>query len=172
VLDNFRYQPRDEDTKDQPVSHYSSLSILNSAKHLCFSSRGTQALKEVHRSDMAARQWPGAGVGLRGGRGIGRPPAGGREVQRRAGPVHDSGDWFVERDAMQRRSREDGAERQFEGRRGSEPVFGRGGFRGRGGARGHVGRGGRSLQGSGRGGDREGQGHHGAAMDRISSRWA
>jgi hypothetical protein len=28
---------------------------------------------------------------------------------------------------MQRRIREDGAERQFEGGRGSEPVFGRGG---------------------------------------------
>jgi hypothetical protein len=43
-------------------------------------------------SDMATRQWPRVGFGPRGGCGLGRPPAGDREVQRRAGPVHGSGD--------------------------------------------------------------------------------
>jgi hypothetical protein len=117
-----------------------------------------------------ARPWPGAGFGPRGDRGLGRPPAGGREAPQRTGPVRSHDDWFVERDALQKRSGEDGAGRLFEGRRGSGPVDGRSGFRGRGGVRGHVGRGGRSLKGSGRGDDKEGQGHHGEAMDRSCAR--
>jgi hypothetical protein len=65
-----------------------------------------------------ARPWPGAGFGPRGDRGLGRPPAGGREAPQRTGPVRSHDDWFVERDALQKRSGEDGAGRLFEGRRG------------------------------------------------------
>lgn len=70
---------------------------------------------------------------------------------------------------MQRRSGEDLAVRQFEGRKGAGPAEGPSRFRGRGGARGHVGRGGRSLQGSGRIEVREGQGRRGAAMGLSSA---
>ncbi|RCV09217.1 hypothetical protein SETIT_2G009800v2 [Setaria italica] len=46
MLDTFRYQPHDEeDAKDQPVSHSSSLSKVNSRKGFCFSGRGAQILE-------------------------------------------------------------------------------------------------------------------------------
>ncbi|KAF8731366.1 hypothetical protein HU200_016422 [Digitaria exilis] len=51
TLDNFRYQPHDDEgTIDQAVSRSSSLSILNSVKRLCFSSRGASALKEMQET--------------------------------------------------------------------------------------------------------------------------
>jgi hypothetical protein len=51
VLDTLRYQPNEEeDANDQHVSHHSSVSIVNSAKRICSSSRGAltqQALQET-----------------------------------------------------------------------------------------------------------------------------
>ncbi|KAF8731367.1 hypothetical protein HU200_016423 [Digitaria exilis] len=51
TLDNFRYQPQDEEeAKDQAVSRSSSLSIVNYVKRLCFSGRGASALKEMQET--------------------------------------------------------------------------------------------------------------------------
>ncbi|KAG2640483.1 putative disease resistance protein RGA3 [Panicum virgatum] len=51
VLDAIRYQHHDEeDAKDQVVSRSSSLSIVNSVKHLCFSSRAALPLKELQET--------------------------------------------------------------------------------------------------------------------------
>ncbi|CAL5077860.1 unnamed protein product [Urochloa decumbens] len=51
MLDTFRYQHHDEEeTKYEDVSHSSSLSIVNSVKRLCFSSRGGLALKELQET--------------------------------------------------------------------------------------------------------------------------
>ncbi|CAL4982948.1 unnamed protein product [Urochloa decumbens] len=48
VLDTFRYQNHNEqDAKDQVVTFSSPLSKVNSAKRLCFSSKGAQTLKEL-----------------------------------------------------------------------------------------------------------------------------
>jgi len=51
VLDAIRYQHHDEeDAKDQVVSRSSSLSVVNSVKHLCFSSRAARPLKELQET--------------------------------------------------------------------------------------------------------------------------
>jgi len=51
MLDTIRYQHHDEDeAKDQVVSRSSSLSIVNSVKHLCFSSRAALPLKELQET--------------------------------------------------------------------------------------------------------------------------
>ncbi|CAL5077210.1 unnamed protein product [Urochloa decumbens] len=51
VLDTFRCQPyNEEDAKDQSVSRYSSLSIVNCTKYLCCTSRGARSLKELQET--------------------------------------------------------------------------------------------------------------------------
>ncbi|CAL5077211.1 unnamed protein product [Urochloa decumbens] len=51
VLDAFRYQQHnEEDTKDQAVSCSSSLSKVNNAKHICFSSKGAHVSKELREA--------------------------------------------------------------------------------------------------------------------------
>jgi len=51
VLDAIRYQHHDEeDAKDQVVSRSSSLSVVNSVKHLCFSSRAALPLNELQET--------------------------------------------------------------------------------------------------------------------------
>jgi len=51
MLDAIRYQHHDEeDAKDQVVSRSSSLSIVNSVKHLCFSSRAALPSKELQET--------------------------------------------------------------------------------------------------------------------------
>jgi len=50
MLDTIRYQHQDgEEAKDQVVSRSSSLSTVNSVKHLCFSSRAAVPLKELQK---------------------------------------------------------------------------------------------------------------------------
>jgi len=51
MLDTIRCQHHDvEEAKDQAVSCSSSLSIINSVKHLCFSSRAALPLKELQET--------------------------------------------------------------------------------------------------------------------------
>jgi hypothetical protein len=51
MLDTFRYQLHDEEeAKDQAVSRSSSLSIVNSVKRLCLTSRGALTLKELQET--------------------------------------------------------------------------------------------------------------------------
>jgi hypothetical protein len=93
----YPYRPRAPgDAAPPPHEPLAGASMLQAGGRWTPRPRGLPAARGV----MDSRPWPGAGLGPRGGHGLGRPPPGGWSASRRDGPVRGHGDRLVDRDKM------------------------------------------------------------------------